>query len=88
MVALTITMPSLESYDYSRVSIIILTYNGAGYILPLLKSLSEQTYPLNLVEIIVIDNASTDNTLNLIQGNYKTVKIIPLKKQEPFFQII
>jgi len=77
-------MPSLESYDYSRVSIIILTYNGAGYILPLLKSLSEQTYPLNLVEIIVIDNASTDNTLNLIQGNYKTVKIIPLKKNLGF----
>lgn len=77
-------MPSLESYDYPHVSIIILTYNGAGYILPLLKSLSEQTYPLNLVEIIVIDNASTDNTQELIQENYKTVKIIPLKKNLGF----
>ena len=82
--ALIINMPSSESYDYPHVSIIILTYNGAGYILPLLKSLSEQTYPLNLVEIIVTDNASTDNTLELIQENYKTVKIISLKKNLGF----
>jgi hypothetical protein len=77
-------MTSLEQNDYPHVSIIILTYNGAGYILPLLKSLSEQTYPLNLVEIVVIDNASTDNTLKLIQDNYKTVKIIPLEKNLGF----
>jgi GT2 family glycosyltransferase len=77
-------MPSLESYAFPRVSIIILTYNGSEYILPLLKSLSEQTYPLNLVEIIVIDNASTDNTLKLIQDNYNAVKIIPLKKNLGF----
>jgi GT2 family glycosyltransferase len=39
-------MTSLEKYDCAYISIIILTYNGAGYILPLLKSLFEQTYPL------------------------------------------
>ena len=77
-------MTSLEQNDYPHVSIIILTYNGAGYILPLLKSLFEQTYPLNLVEIIVIDNASTDTTLELIRNNYKIVKIIPLEKNLGF----
>jgi GT2 family glycosyltransferase len=83
-VALKTTVTSLESYDYPHVSIIILTYNGAGYILPLLKSLADQTYPQNFVEIIVIDNASTDNTLELIQDNYDAVKIIPLKKNIGF----
>ena len=82
--ALKTTVISLESYDYPHVSVIILTYNGAGYILPLLKSLADQTYPQNLVEIIVIDNASTDNTLELIQNNYDAVKIIPLKKNIGF----
>ena len=77
-------MTSLEQHDHAYVSIIILTYNGAGYILPLLKSLSEQTYPLNFVEIVVIDNASKDNTLELIQENYKTVKIIALKENLGF----
>lgn len=77
-------MTSLEQKDYPHISIIILTYNGAGLILPLLESLSEQTYPLNLVEIVVIDNASTDNTLKLIQDNYKSVKIVPLQKNIGF----
>jgi GT2 family glycosyltransferase len=77
-------MTSLEKYDCAYISIIILTYNGAGYILPLLKSLFEQTYPLNFVEILVIDNASADNTLKLIQENYEAVKIIPLEKNIGF----
>lgn len=77
-------MTSCEQNDSPYVSIIILTYNGAGYILPLLKSLSEQTYPLDFIEIVVIDNASTDNTIDLIQENYKAVKIISLKKNLGF----
>lgn len=77
-------MTSWEQNDYPPVSIIVLTYNGSGYILSLLKSLSEQTYPLNLVEIVVIDNASTDSTLKLIQDNYDAVKIILLKKNIGF----
>jgi len=77
-------MTALQQKDYPHISIIILTYNGAGLILPLLESLSEQTYPLNLVEIVVIDNASTDNTLKLIQDNYKSVKIVPLEENIGF----
>jgi GT2 family glycosyltransferase len=77
-------MTALEQKDFPHISIIILAYNGAGYILPLLKSLSEQTYPLNLVEVVVIDNASTDNTLQLIQGNYKSVRIVPLEENIGF----
>ena len=75
----------MKHNGYPNVSVIILTYNGADYILPLLKSLAEQTYPLNFVEIVVIDNASTDNTLKLVQNHYRTVKIIPLKKNIGFF---
>lgn len=76
--ALITAMTSLDQKDYPHISIIILTYNGAGLILPLLESLSEQTYPLDLVELVVIDNASTDNTLKLIQDNHESVKIVPL----------
>lgn len=77
-------MNSSKQTDLPHVSIVILTYNGAEYIIPLLESLAEQTYPLNLVEILVIDNASTDNTVNLIHEKYKSVKIIPLKENIGF----
>jgi GT2 family glycosyltransferase len=77
-------MTVTEPYNLPNVSIIILTYNGAAYILPLLKSLSDQTYPPGLIEILVIDNASTDPTVKLIKENYKTVKIIALEKNLGF----
>jgi len=53
------------------VSINILTYNGEKWIEKCIKSVLEQTYPD--IEILVIDNASTDNTLEKIQ-NIKTIK--------------
>jgi GT2 family glycosyltransferase len=77
-------MVSFKQTDLPHVSIVILTYNGAEYIISLLESLSEQTYPLNLVEILVIDNASADNTVNLIIEEYKSVKIISLKENIGF----
>ena len=53
------------------VSINILTYNAQDLIEQCLKSVLEQTYE-NL-EILVIDNASTDNTLEKIRNsNFET----------------
>lgn len=46
------------------VSINILTYNGQDLIEPCLNSVLKQTYPN--IEILIIDNASTDNTLKVI----------------------
>jgi len=66
------------------VSIIILTYNGSKHIISLLESLSGQSYPKDRIEIIVVDNASTDNTLSLIQNNYPFVNIVPLVKNIGF----
>ena len=77
-------MTSTEQSDLPDVSIIILTYNGAAYILSLLESLLDQAYPPDRVEIVVIDNASTDHTVQLIQENHNSVKIVPLKKNLGF----
>lgn len=54
------------------VSVIITTKNEEGVIGNLLRSISKQTYK-NL-EIILVDNNSTDNTLNIVL-NYKEVKV-------------
>lgn len=49
------------------VSVIIAARNEESNIVPLLKSLSTQSYPHTLYEVIIIDDASTDNTWNLLQ---------------------
>ena len=43
-------------------SVIIPTRNRAKYLSGALESLTRQTYPLDMFEVLVIDNGSTDNT--------------------------
>jgi len=50
----------------SKVSVIVLTYNSAETLKPLLESLKQQTIPPD--EIIVIDGGSTDNTIDVAKG--------------------
>lgn len=55
-------------------SIIIPHYNGAHLLLPCLAALRRQSYPH--VEIILVDNGSTDQSLPLTRQNFSEVKII------------
>jgi len=57
-----------------KVSIIIVTWNNEKDILLCLKSLYQQTYQ-NL-NIIVVDNASTDNTVSIIKDNYPDTEVL------------
>jgi glycosyltransferase involved in cell wall biosynthesis len=51
---------------YYSVSVIIPTYNNGRFIKFALESLLHQNYPEELVEVIVIDDGSTDNTNEII----------------------
>ncbi len=58
------------------ISIVVSTYNGEKFLKEQIDSIIEQTYP-NL-EIIIADDASTDNTRKIISGyqSYPSIKII------------
>lgn len=58
----------------SEISAVILTFNSREYIKPCLDSLFNQGQ--DDVEVIVIDNGSEDNTIDLIKSNYPQVKLI------------
>jgi GT2 family glycosyltransferase len=73
-----------KSLELPPVSIIILTFNGADYILPLLQSLTEQTYPADAMEIIVTDNASADDTVHLVRNHHPSVKLVQLESNLGF----
>src|SRR5688572_5204665 len=57
----------------SLVSIIIVNYNGEKVLEDCLKSTEKISYPK--VEIILVDNGSTDESLNIV-SRYKKVKLI------------
>jgi GT2 family glycosyltransferase len=56
------------------VSIIIVNYNGEDLLVDCLNSVREQEY--RNIEIIVVDNASRDNSIALIRERFPEVKLI------------
>jgi len=72
-------MESLNPYKKSSlVSVIIPCYNHGHYLPVAIESVLQQTHPI--VEIIVVDDGSTDNTKQVAQG-YAKVKYIRQKNQ-------
>lgn len=69
-----------------EISIIIPSYNAAGYIDRCLKSITESDANRDLYEIIAIDDSSTDNTLDLLKkfaGNTPQMKVYTRHKAGP-----
>ena len=56
------------------VSIIILNWNGLEHLETCLPSVLGQTY--KNVEVIVVDNGSTDGSIEYVKENYRTVKLV------------
>ncbi|MEA3344873.1 MAG: glycosyltransferase family 2 protein [Chloroflexota bacterium] len=60
------------------VSVIIPNWNGARYLPECLDSLRAQTYPQ--LEVIVVDNGSTDDSVALVKGDYPEVRLLELRE--------
>ena len=62
----------------AKVSIVILNYNGRGHLENFLPSVCASTY--HDYEVVVADNASTDDSLVFLRANYPNVKLVLLKE--------
>jgi len=64
------------------VSIVIVNWNGRKYLAACLKSLFNQTY--KDFNVILVDNNSTDDSVNFVKGNFPQVKVIECRKNYGF----
>ncbi|MBP7184871.1 MAG: glycosyltransferase, partial [Saprospiraceae bacterium] len=65
-----------------KVAILILNYNGIDYLTKFVPTLIKFTP--NFCELIVADNASTDNSVAFLKSNYPDIKIIQLSENHGF----
>jgi len=65
-----------------KVAVVILNWNGAKYLKQFLPSVLSSTYP-NL-DIVMGDNASSDDSVAFMRANYPSVRIIQNDKNYGF----
>jgi GT2 family glycosyltransferase len=70
------------SQNTPKVSIVILSWNGRKFLEQFLPSVIKTKY--DNLELIVGDNASTDDSIEFVRNNYPQVKIITLTKNYGF----
>ena len=66
-----------------KVAIVILNWNGAHFLKQFLPVLFEHT-PLDNTAVYVADNGSTDDSIQLLQKEFSTVKLILFDKNYGF----
>ena len=69
-----------------KVTIVIPNYNGKHFMEPCLSSLSEQTY--KDFHILVVDNASSDGSIEYMEENYPDIELIKLQKNFGFSKAV
>ena len=64
----------MEVSSTPLVSIVVLNWNGNAFIQACLEHIQNQTYPA--IEMIVVDNASSDDSLEIVRREFPQAKII------------
>ncbi len=65
--------------DKPHVSVIIPNYNGKRFLDTCLDALARQTYPAERLEIILVDDASTDDSVDFVQRHFPHVRVLSLE---------
>jgi GT2 family glycosyltransferase len=75
-------MRTLQKAEPPKVAILILNYNGRKYLKECIDSVLATTYPS--FDVIIIDNASKDDSLEFVKKNYPKIKLIEYEENYGF----
>ena len=63
---------------------VIVTWNGREHLGPCLSSLAASDYPADRLEVVVVDNGSSDGTVDWIAREHPRVRVVPLASNQGF----
>ncbi len=67
-----------------RVSIIIVNWNGLRHLKPLFDSIKKLDFDKKKLEVLMVDNASTDESVSFTKKNYSSIRILRLDQNYGF----
>ena len=70
--------------DLPSISVIIVNYNGRAFLPVCLDSLYKMDYPQDKLELILVDNNSSDGSVDYIQESFPRVKILRMDENYGF----
>lgn len=68
----------------TQITVVIPNYNGKKFLRGCLQSLAEQKKDTPEYEVVVVDNGSTDGSLELVESEFSQVRVIPLPENTGF----
>jgi GT2 family glycosyltransferase len=73
--------PSLVPVDGPLISVVLVGYNSREWLEGCFRSLREQSY--SPIEIVLVDNGSTDETTGWVEGQFPDVRLVRLESAVP-----
>lgn len=70
--------------DSPFLTVLIVNYNGARHLAPCLAALAAQSYPRHRFEVVMVDNASADGSLELVRRDHPWVRVVRNPANEGF----
>ncbi len=67
-----------------EVSIVTLNWNGREFLEGFFDSIRKQDFPKNEIEVLMVDNGSTDSSVEFVEKKFPFVKIVKLEKNFGF----
>ncbi|MFC2054635.1 glycosyltransferase family 2 protein [Chloroflexota bacterium] len=77
----TVNQSVVASTTDIKISVITVSFNSQKWLTGCLPSVYSQTHPI--IELIVVDNASSDNTVLWLKEHYPDIKILRLEQTQP-----
>ncbi|HEY8551730.1 MAG TPA: glycosyltransferase [Vicinamibacterales bacterium] len=69
---------------HPRVSVIVVNWNGRSHLEDCFGSILASDYPADRLEVICVDNGSTDGSRELVRERFPSVRLIELARNEGF----
>ena len=62
--------------SHPRVRLVVLNYNGGDYLVRCLEALSKLDWPADRLDLVVIDNVSTDGSAEVVEERFPAVRLL------------